>query len=278
MSRISIAGYEPKHLSWSTYDSYATCGERARLQKVLMKEQRPNWGSVGGTAVHAAIETIENTGPDLGPVEEWQHYFDFEVLFNTEFDTARGDTLRRSPSFGPEDFYVSGRGKKNEDWWREEGPRMVHRWVDWRQETRWQTHAVEMECNFTLPGDIPVKAFIDNVSIVPATGRHVVVDVKTGRAPETAGQLGLYAVALKTLHDIDVHWGYYWDANKGSHGQPLDLSPYTPEFLGDLFAQAIAGHNAGVFLPKPQNNCAAWCGVARFCKAVSGDLAHLAVS
>lgn len=150
---------------------------------------------------------------------------------------------------------------------------MVARWITWRQETRWETVAVELECNFTLPGDIPVKAFIDNVSRLN-NGNYVVVDVKTGRTPDSPGQLGLYRCALAAVKGIDVQWGFFWDAKKGTHGNPLSLTTYTPEYMADLFEQTIAGHNAGVFLPKPQNNCAAWCGVARFCKAVNGALAH----
>ena len=273
-ARISIGGYEPKHLSWSTYDSYSSCGERQRLQKVLMLEQRPNWGSVGGTGVHDSVEVIEAHGPDLGPLADWHGFFDTTVLFNEQFDAALQATLERSPSFGKNDWHVSqNRGNpKNEDWWRTEGPKMLDRYIAWRQQTAWTVWGIEVECNFTLPGDIPIKAFIDNVSILP-TGQAAVVDVKTGKIPDTPGQLGLYKVALKTLFDMDVQWGFFWDAKKGSHGQPIDLSQYTPEFMADLFEQAIAGHNAGVFLPKPQMNCATWCGVARYCKAVGGELA-----
>lgn len=282
-TRISVAGYEPRWLSWSTYDSYSTCGERARLQKVLMLEQKPNWGSVGGSGVHDSVELIEHTAVDLDiPLDEWQHHFDTTVLFNDMFDIALQKTLERSPNHTKADIYVSpNRGKpKDEAWWRTEGPLMVDRYIAWRQETRWDIWStatgvlgVELECNFTLPGDIPIKAFIDQVAVLP-TGQLAVVDVKSGKIPDTPGQLGLYRVALKTLFDIDVDWGFFWDAKKGTHGQPLDLTTYTADFMADLFEQAIAGHNAGVFLPKPQMNCATWCGTAKYCKAVGGELAH----
>lgn len=284
MTRISIEGYEPKHLSWSTFDSYNSCGERQRLQKVLMLEQKPNWGSVGGTALHDCVETIEQHGPDLGPLEEWHQYFDTTGMYNDALDEAIAATLERSPSFGKADWYVSpNRGKpKDEAWWRTEGVKMVDRWLTWRREVAsqwkpWVTPdgqvAIELECNFLLPGDIPVKAFIDSVWELP-TGAIVVVDVKSGRLPETTGQLGLYRVALKTIYDIDVNYGFFWDGKKGTHGDPRDLTDWSADYMGELFEAAIRGHNAGVFMPKPQNGCARWCGVARFCRAVGGELAH----
>jgi hypothetical protein len=281
-AHIDIHGYRPKHLSWSTYNTYSECGERQRLQKVLMLEQHPNWGSCGGTAVHDSIELIEHTAPDLGPLDDWRGLFSPTILFNNFFNDAIEDTLKRSPSHTTADFYVSpNRGKpKDEAWWRTEGPLMVDRWFTWREETRWEPWhtpagrlAVELECNFTLPGDIPIKAFIDSVWTLP-TGQLAVCDVKSGKIPDSTGQLGLYRVALKTLFDVDVDWGFFWDAKKGTHGQPLDLTSWTPEYLGELFDQAIRGHNAGVFLPKPAMNCGTWCGTARYCAAVGGELAH----
>ena len=49
---------------------------------------------------------------------------------------------------------------------------------------------------------------------------------------------------------------------------------YTADYMAGLFEMAIAGHNAGVFLPKPANACGNWCGTARYCAAVGGELAH----
>lgn len=271
MTRISILGYEPNHLSFSTYDGYATCGQRAYLQKVMRVEQRPNWGSVGGTAVHGCVEVIETAGGEVT---------DLTGLFNDQFDQALADTLERSPSYSKTDFHVAGRGKKTEEWWREEGPRMVARWIDWRNQTGWSLWhtpqglpGVETELNFTIGDDIPVRAFIDSVFLLPS-GLPAIVDVKTGRLPETGAQLGLYRLGMEKQFDVDVPWGYFWDAAKGDHGQPISLDRYTEHYFVTLFEQAIAGHNAGVFLPKPANNCGGWCGVAKFCPAVGGSQAH----
>lgn len=268
--KLSIDGYEPAHLSWSTFDSYRSCGKRFQLQKVEMKEQRPNWSSVGGSALHTVVEGIEKGEVDLDSLD---------AEYTDAFVHHIGETLRRSPSFQPDDWYVSNRGKKNAEWWREEGPRMVQRWIDWRQSTGWSLWetptgepGVEVGLNFTLPGDIPIKGYIDSVWVLPGGG-IAPLDVKSGRIPEFPEQLGLYAVGMEILFGIRPQWGYFWDAAKGTHGQPISLDVYTPEYMADLFGQMIAGANAGVFIPKPQMACQNWCGVARFCPAVNGELA-----
>jgi hypothetical protein len=127
---------------------------------------------------------------------------------------------------------------------------------------------------FTLPGmDMMVKAFIDRVFVLP-TGEVAIVDLKTGRTPETAEQLGLYRVGLGIVHNIWPDWGYFWSPGGKGHGQPIDLTAWTPERFSIMFNQAIAGINAGAFLPQPANSCRNWCGVARYCSAVGGAEAH----
>lgn len=56
---ISVDGYEPGHLSYSTIDGYRTCGIRFRLQKVIGVEQRPGLAALGGNAVHTATEWLD---------------------------------------------------------------------------------------------------------------------------------------------------------------------------------------------------------------------------
>jgi hypothetical protein len=59
MTRISIDGYEPGHISFSTINGYRGCGNRFRLQKVLRLEERPGLAAIGGNAVHAATEQYD---------------------------------------------------------------------------------------------------------------------------------------------------------------------------------------------------------------------------
>lgn len=59
MGHVSIDGYEPAHLSWSTMDSLRMCGKKFELQKVRQVEQRPGLAATAGSAVHRATELLD---------------------------------------------------------------------------------------------------------------------------------------------------------------------------------------------------------------------------
>lgn len=71
MSRISINGYEPAHLSHSTVSSYRMCGKKFELQKVLQKEEKPGLAAIGGNAVHTVTEAYDKGewSPSTGEVD-----------------------------------------------------------------------------------------------------------------------------------------------------------------------------------------------------------------
>jgi len=186
-----------------------------------------------------------------------------------------------SPSFEVGDYTVTGRataaygGKQNLQWWMDNGPGMVQNWIDWREKNGWDiwetpegAPAIELELNIVLPNDIPVKMFLDRVMVTP-TGQITVVDIKSGRTPETGEQLGLYATAMELAFGAMFRpaWGYFWDARKGEHSSPIPLDSYTPEYFAEVYAEAVRGINAGCFLAKPANNCFNWCGVRDACPA-----------
>lgn len=60
MGHISINGYEPKHLSYSTISTYRMCGKKFELEKVRQQEQRPGIAALAGNAVHTASEVIDH--------------------------------------------------------------------------------------------------------------------------------------------------------------------------------------------------------------------------
>lgn len=207
---------------------------------------------------------------------------DIATLFREAWDAEVKDRQEKSPSFSVEDYTPTGRapakygGKRNAEWWLDHGPGMVQSWLDWKAENGWTLWdvagkpAVELELNFELPGlDLPIKAFIDRVYVMPS-GEMAVLDLKTGRTPETPEQLGFYRVALGIVYGVWPKWGYFWSPDKGHIG-PYDLDAWTPELFSMMLNEAIAGINAQSFLPQPANNCKNWCGVARFCHVVGGS-------
>lgn len=278
MSLPNFEGYAPAHLSHSTVSGYRDCGLRFKLQKIIRAEQRPGLAGLGGNAVHTTTEWYDKG--DLEPNA------DLKAYFAKAWDEEVAKRLEQSPSYQLEDFVATGRasaeygGKRNVQWWLDNGPAMVQRWIDWRQKNEWAmwetpegTPAIELELRVILPGELPVKMFLDRIMVTPA-GQLVVVDIKTGRQPETPEQLGLYALGIEQTYGemFRPDWGYFWDAQKGTHTQPQALGRYTADYFAEDYHMAVAGINAGVFLAKPQNNCRNWCGVAKFCKAVGGSL------
>lgn len=59
MGQISIDGWEPPHVSFSTLNSYRMCGTKLYLEKVARKEQLPGLAAIGGNATHVATEHVD---------------------------------------------------------------------------------------------------------------------------------------------------------------------------------------------------------------------------
>jgi putative RecB family exonuclease len=270
VTRLSYEGWEPPHLSYSTVSGYRDCGMRTKLQKVLKIEQRPGLAACGGNAVHTATELYDQ-GEGTDTAELFKQGWAAAVEKNKEW----------SPSYGVEDYTVTGRapaaygGKQNLQWWMDNGPGMVQNWIDWREKNGWEiwetpegVPAVELELNIVLPNGYPVKTFLDRVMVTPA-GQITIVDIKSGRSPETQEQLGLYATAMELIYGqmFRPAWGYFWDARKGEHSSPMLLDAYTPQYFAEVYEEAVRGMNAGCFLAKPANNCFNWCGVRDACPA-----------
>ena len=213
---------------------------------------------------------------------------DLSTLWAQCWDEELKNRKDQSPSYTQDQYALTGRaskeygGKKGPEWWADNGPAMIQNWLDWRAEHAdweiWVTPdgnpAIEIELNVKLPGDIPVKMFIDRVFVLPS-GQLAVLDIKSGRLPEFDEQLGLYACGLEIAYgpQFRPEWGYFWDANKGTHGQPRALSRWTQGLMAQLYTEAAAGIQAGSFLPKPANSCVNWCGVAEYCATVGGSKA-----
>lgn len=210
---------------------------------------------------------------------------DSKALFLEAWDAELSKRQAESPSYEVGDYTATGRekapyGKRTLEWWTEQGHTLVDNWVQWRKDhpafVTWVTPddqpAIELELRFQLPNGIPVLAFVDNIFANTKSGEICVIDKKTGRTPETPEQLGLYAVGVEIVYGKAYRptWGFWWDASKGTHSSPLHLDRYTPDYIAAVFADAARGIAAGCFPAKPANNCANWCGVARYCAAVGG--------
>lgn len=59
MGLISVGGYEPKHLSYSTVNGYRFCPKSFYFSKVARLEEKPGLASLAGNVVHTGTEWLD---------------------------------------------------------------------------------------------------------------------------------------------------------------------------------------------------------------------------
>lgn len=266
----------PPHMSYSQVNTYLTCGEKYRLEKVVRAPKRPMWAGVGGTAVHAVTEArdLRLFGIETGTTD-----------FQEALDEAIREEEERS-GFPKAEWTVTGRPSKawpdreNEDWWRTQGPIFCDSWDRWHQQSPWQiwvtpegVPAIELELHPIFGGMLDVL-FIDRV-MVTQDGELVVLDLKSGsRVPAGLEQLGDYATGMEQLLGLRPTYGTFWMARKGYNTPPANLDHITQQAVDYRYERARAGMEAGIFIAHPSNLCDS-CPVRDACYAVKGKDAHL---
>lgn len=201
------------------------------------------------------------------------------------FNDAMDSELAERPNA---EWQISGRASvahphgEDEGWWRTKGPEMVQRWIDWRDNTPWDlwispdgTLGVELEILHPVGGEL-IKMYIDRIFATgPNNTRPVIVDIKTGRPPESNLQLGLYAAAVESLWPgVKVAGGTYWMARTGETTGVQSLAMYTPRLIGEYMRRLRVARAGGVFLPKVSSFCRT-CKVGKFCAANNGSEAYM---
>lgn len=247
-------------LSYSSLDSYLTCGEKYRLTKVVGVAQDPAWYLFGGSAVHTATEWIDR-GEETSVVEAFRKAW-AQQTENIE-DRAKVRAGGRVSKAWP--------AKENDQWWLHNGPELVQNWVTWRQVREhqgWQIRDVEYAFEMTL-GTVPVRGFIDRVMVDP-NGQVHVIDLKTGsHSPTSALQLGVYALAYEAGTGERPAIGAYFMNRKAELTPPESMNRFTTELVGSWFDMARTAIEAEVFIPKPSGLCRS-CTVADKC-SLFGD-------
>lgn len=173
--------------------------------------------------------------------------------------------------------------KENHTWWFDNGPAMVQRYIDWRNSTPNleiaefdEEPAIELDIRCTF-GRTPVRAIIDRVFVNTETGELIVVDLKSGaNMPTDQGlQLGFYASALEVKFGTRPSWAAFWDARKGGLHEPVNVSRFTPELLGQMLGEFDKARRQGLFIPHLNRMCGT-CSVKDHCLAYGG--AHASTS
>jgi len=275
----------PAHLSHSQCSSLQTCGWRYALEKGLHVPQQPSWATVGGGAVHTATEWWDNWTLN----DQWvTDRPSIEELFNKAFDQEIEERLKQEPDYTKDQWRASGRAskawpeKENEQWWRSEGPAMVMSWVTWRtNNSQWEIAmlpgpggealpGIELEAKPTI-GGVQVIQYIDRLFTNPDQTALLVVDIKSGREPESAQQLGSYGLGLEETYGVTPSHGAYWMARTGGTTALEDMRLWTRERLDHIYSTANEIRKQGLLLPKKSMMCSG-CSVRDYCLEVGGSM------
>lgn len=274
----------PPHLSYSQKNTLTTCSWQWALERGLGVPQRPSWATVAGNAVHTATEWWDH----WTLAGEWvTDRGRIETLFHDAFDQEIKKRLEQEPDYTTADWRASGRAskqwpeKENEAFWRSQGPGHVMSWVTWRTNNpQWEIVnipdlIVGIEVEFTTElGGVPVRGYIDRV-FHRAEVEIMVVDIKSGsRTPDSAGQLGTYAVALEEQYGITPAWGSYWMSRQGGTTEPVDMRMWPKARLDHDYRVAQEIRERGLFTPKESSMCSG-CSVRDWCLAVNGKNSDL---
>jgi hypothetical protein len=247
----------PDHASVSQVQLMGDCAMRYWLRYRRGAPERPSWATVGGSALHTCIETIEMSDMD------WTN--DIPQLWRARFAAAISETQTANPLFPVETWHASNRGKEDRAWWDADGPEMVHRYLEWR--AKWVAEGWELirtqegplvEREFlTFLGGVPVKGFIDQAWYHPQRQIVAIIDAKSGASAQTDYfQPAVYAATLmrglvaSIPSEIRAWTGAYWDARKGELGPLVNLAERHP--LAELeyrFMAWRATNQTSVYMP-----------------------------
>jgi hypothetical protein len=205
-----------------------------------------------------------------------------KALFLKEFHTQRAlfaDTPTQQIRGAGRTTRAKPEGE-DEAWWLVEGPKMLQRWHNWREQSGWViwetpdgVPAIELELNVVHRGQ-QIKVIIDRVFVTEGGGL-VIIDLKSGsRSQESDLQLGICAVAVEIAYGRKVVGGAYWDAREGTCGQIFPLRQYSPALIAHYAKQLQLARTCGIYLPHVTNMCRA-CGVREYCVAYGGKNMHL---
>jgi len=265
---------EIRHLSHSAISAVASCGEKFRLERVVKVPRTPSWALVGGSAVHAATETLDKQDfglPVDGPVS-------FAEAFEAEIKARAQES-----GTDPDSWRASGRAskewpeKESRKWWLANGPSMVVNWRNYihrAQDMRtfiWITPdgqpAIELKFETEMFG-FPVVGYIDRIMENP--NGIFPVDLKSGaNMPKDCDQLYLYALAVEEMFGNLPRMAAYY-MNRTGAMFPCEVKKDTADRIRYRVETAAKMVKNEIFLPNSSMLCN-YCEVRDYCYQFGGS-------
>lgn len=276
---------QPSHLSYSSRTTYELCPKQYQLTRLIKVPELPAWWSVGGSAVHAAMESYDH-GDDIrdSPLGHLFKGWEVDVAWRIAFENEIGKAEAVEPDRSKWRMSTGKNPPRSQEEWDHWGPIFIQRYVDWRKRAPWKIwttpdswRAIELDVSGKLPGcDLEIKAFLDRVFHDPITDSLWIVDAKSGSKDATIEQLGTYAALLEVKYGVRADKGLTFNVRKGTPSSVKDLSKWTPEYAGEIYSETAQDVLAGIFPAKPESfRCAKMCGVRHACAAVGGAQAGM---
>lgn len=252
------AGYQ-RYRSFSQLDLFLTCGECYRLRYVEKMREQPSVWSVGGTAFHSCAEWILR-GTLVDPAR-------IDNAWDVAWQLAHEEACQRLPEGAdtdPDTWRAAARGAETPTWWRWHGRKFVADFMDWWPKTGMKVYeddavpgrlVLEAELLVEL-GGVPVRAIPDAV-VVDEYGQVDVLDYKSGRADgvkkKDPFQLAVYAAAIEVGLGVKPTWGLFY-STRMVEAYPHDLTKFTPDQIGEIFASFDERELAGIYKPNPRRH------------------------
>lgn len=245
-------------MSVSKLKNITKCGRAFELERIEKKPSRPAFWTVRGIAVHSVIESWEASKRSIDPLQfleqdAWPQAFERTLQDYPELDkwqktpnvrsVEQDGKLRLRDAVKQVETYCE-RAVEEEDIWR----------------------VKETELKFKLEfSEFVINGIIDQ-AIEWQDGDITLRDVKTGGDDqEDNRQLGVYRQGYLLMTGRDVQYSDYWYTKLDRPSDPIDLSPYTLEYIEAEFKKLDQIIKNKLFLANPSKKNCFGCGVAEFC-------------
>lgn len=238
------------------------------------------WWFIGGSCVHEVTEALDRLLLD-GVVVTLESAKEMTLAKLDELVTKEV----KERQLDTELWLAAGRWPKKNgyDWWRENAPLMVERYLKWRWATMWEVADFNgvpgIECDLLVSfGFGQFRGAPDRVFRLPS-GQLVVLDVKSGSTiPKEPLQLGTYANMIEMLGFERPAYGTYAMVKQEDPDKMLTelvpLDKYTTPYLEGIYGPADASIRLGAFAPKIGDRCRT-CVVQKGCYAAGGEDSRL---
>lgn len=271
MNIFNVPTFKHLNRSFSQWQTYASCSEKYRLQKVeKVPEDMTAWAPQG-SAFHTGIECWEKSGREMSADE-------IVNIAQADYDDRIADQWVRQPK--ESGWLTGGRTKVQTDIDRRRerveahvrgyiAYSLEHAQEFWPAELPDGRPAVEFPFEIELGGVI-VRGAID-LPLRWADGSITIRDLKTGnKLPTDPLQLAVYGIAWRRYFGDVIQYGDFYMCKNDMPTKPYNLLEYPDETVSSWFEMMHRAERAGIYLPAGGDGCRV-CTVSKYCTLMGAD-------